>query len=37
METININKVDKLLMHAMHVKDRYMNETFINKLTKWYQ
>ena len=25
------------LTHAMHVKDRYANDTFIDKLTKWYQ
>ena len=25
------------LMYAMHVKDRYVNCTFIDKLTKWYQ
>ena len=25
------------LTHAMHVKDRYVNGTFIHKLTKWYQ
>ena len=23
--------------HAMNVKDRYANGTFIDKLTKWYQ
>ena len=34
--TIDINKVDTKLTHAMHVKDRYMNGTFINKLTKRY-
>ena len=37
MPTINIKKVDKQLTHAMHVKDRYANGTFIDKLTKWYQ
>ena len=30
---IDIKKVDKLT-HAMHVKDRYVNDTFIDKLTK---
>ena len=34
---IDIKKVDKQLTHAMHVKDRHVNDTFINKLTKWYQ
>ena len=34
---INIKKVDKQLTHAIHVKDRYVNDTFIDKLTKWYQ
>ena len=34
---IDIEKVDKQLTHAMHVKDRHVNDTFINKLTKWYQ
>ena len=34
---IDIKKVDKQLTHAMHVKDRYVNDTFIDKLTKWYQ
>ena len=34
---INIKKVDKQLMHAMNVKDRYVNDTFIDKLTKWYE
>ena len=34
---IDIKKVDKQLTHAMHVKDRHMNDTFIDKLTKWYQ
>ena len=28
---IDINIVDK---HAMHLKDKYVNDTFINKLTK---
>ena len=31
---IDIKKVDKLLTHAMHVKDRYLNGTFIDKLIK---
>ena len=31
---IDIKKVDKQLMHAMHVKDIYVNDTFIDKLTK---
>ena len=35
--TIDIKKVDKQLTYAMHVKDRYVNGTFIDKLTKWYQ
>ena len=35
--TIDIKKVDKQLTHTMHVKDRHVNDTFINKLTKWYQ
>ena len=26
--------MDKQLTHAMHVKDRYVNVTFIDKLTK---
>ena len=34
---IDIKKVDKQLTHAMHVKDRHVNDTFIDKLTKWYQ
>ena len=34
---IDIKKVDKQLSHAMHVKDRHVNDTFIDKLTKWYQ
>ena len=34
--TIDIKKVNKQLTHAMHVKDRYENGTFIYKLTKWY-
>ena len=29
--------MDKQLTHAMHVKDRYANGTFINKLSKWHQ
>ena len=35
--TIDIKNVDKQLTHAMHVKGRYANETFIDKLTKWHQ
>ena len=31
---IDINKVDKQLTHAIHVKDRYVNYTVINKLIK---
>ena len=34
---IDIKKVDKQLTHAMYVKDRYANDTFIDKLTKWHQ
>ena len=34
---IDIKKVDKQLTHAIHVKDRHVNDTFIDKLTKWYQ
>ena len=34
---IDIKKVDKQLTHAMHVKDWYVNDTFIDKLTIWYQ
>ena len=34
---IDIKKVDKQLTHAMHVKDRHVNDTFIDKSTKWYQ
>ena len=34
---IDIKKVDKQLTQAMHVKDRHVNDTFIDKLTKWYQ
>ena len=34
---IDIKKVDKQLTHAMHVKDTHVNDTFIDKLTKWYQ
>ena len=37
VRTIDIKKVDKQLTHAMHVKDRHVNDTFIDKLTKWYQ
>ena len=37
IKTIDIKKVDKQLTHAMHVKDRHVNDTFIDKLTKWYQ
>ena len=35
--SIYVKKVDKQLTHAMHVKDRYVNDTFIDKLTKWHQ
>ena len=35
--TIDIKKVDKQLTHAMHVKDRYVIGTYIDKLTKRYQ
>ena len=34
-EQVDIKKVDKQLTYAMHVKDRYANGTFIDKLTKW--
>ena len=34
--SIDIKKVDKQLTHAMNVKDRYANGTFIDKLTKWH-
>ena len=34
---IDIKKVDKQFTHAMHVKDRHVNDTFIDKFTKWYQ
>ena len=34
---IDIKKVYKQFMHAMNVKDRYMNGTFIDKLTTLYQ
>ena len=34
---IDIKRVDKQLTHAMHVKDRYVNDTLFDKLTKWYQ
>ena len=37
IHTIDIKKVDKQLTHAMHVKDRHVNDTFIDKFTKWYQ
>ena len=37
MAIIYIKKVDKQLTHVMHLKDRYVNDTFINILTKWYQ
>ena len=37
MESIDIKKVDKQLTPAMHVKNVYVNDTFINKLTKCYQ
>ena len=33
---IDIKKVDNKLTHEMHVKDRYTNVTFIDKLTKWH-
>ena len=32
--TIDVKKVDKQFTHAMNVKDRHANGTFINKLTK---
>ena len=35
--SIDIKNVDKQLTLAMHVKDRYTNGTFIDKLTKWHQ
>ena len=35
--TIDIKKVDKQLTNAMHGNDIYVNGTFIDKLTKWYQ
>ena len=35
--TIDIKKVANQLTHTMHVKDIYVNDTFIDKLTKWYQ
>ena len=35
--TIDIKKVDKQFTHAMHVKYRHVNDTFIDKLTTWYQ
>ena len=31
--SINIKKVDKQLTHAMNVKDRYVNDTLVDKLT----
>ena len=34
---IDIKKVDKQLMHAMHVQNIYTNDTYIDKLTKWHQ
>ena len=34
---IDMKKVDRQLTHAIHVKDRYANGTFIDKLTKWHQ
>ena len=34
---IDIKKVDKQFAHAMHVKDRQANGTFIDKLAKWHQ
>ena len=35
--TIDIKKVHKQFTRVMHVKDRYVNGTFIDKLTKWHQ
>ena len=32
---IDIKKVNKQLTHVMHVKYRYVNCTFIDKLTKF--
>ena len=29
--------MDKQLTQVMHVIDRYVNDTFIDKLTKWHQ
>ena len=34
MYNIDVTRVDKQLMH---VKDRYANGTFIDKLTRWHQ
>ena len=34
---IDIKKVDKQLTHAMHVKYKYADGTFIDILTKWHQ
>ena len=33
VSVIDIKKVDKQLTHVMHVKDRHVNDTFINKLS----
>ena len=33
---IDIKKVDKKLTHAMQVKDRHVNDTFIDKFIKWH-
>ena len=33
---IDINKVDKQLIHTINVKYRQRNGTFLNKLTKWH-
>ena len=34
---IDVKKVDKQFTHAIHVKNRYANGNFIDKLTKWHQ
>ena len=34
---MGIRKVDNKLGHTMYVKDRYVNDSFIYILTKWYQ
>ena len=34
IKIIDVKKVDKQLTHAMHIKDRYANGTFIDKLTQ---